>query len=78
MATLPYSGKKFNTLDMNFRIVHTCTMPHVNGKLKHCETIFLKLFAEKLVSAFVFLGFGRQIKKHQYPHYSIFANSVHN
>lgn len=54
-----FRNKILHSFDMNFCIVHTGAMSHVYGKLEHSEAIFLKLFAEKLVSTFVFLGFGR-------------------
>ena len=69
--------KRFHTLDMHLCILHACTMPEVNGKLKHRESITLKLLAKLRSGLTIALGIGRQIKQYEHPHNTIFTETFH-
>ena len=69
--------KTLHTLDMHLCIVHAGTVTHIDGQLKHRETISLQLFAKKSISPLVLLGLGRQIKKHHHPHNTVLTKSIY-
>ena len=49
----------FHSFSVDFRILHTGTMPHIDGELKHRETVFLESLTKQVVFANVFLSAGR-------------------
>ena len=67
----------FDAFDVYVGVFHTRTMAHVDGKLKHGETIGHKALAEIGIRFAFFFGFGRQIKKDHDPHDAVFAKTFH-
>lgn len=58
-ANLTKLGKeRVNTFQVYVHILTTDTMSHIDAKLKHSKTIFLKILAEIGISLFILLGFG--------------------
>jgi hypothetical protein len=57
--------------NMNIGIFAAATVTHVNGELKHLKSIFHNVFTELSVYFTLQFGFRRQVKKYQYPQYSI-------
>ncbi len=53
-------------------------MAHIDGELEHNETILDKFLAEQRRILPLLLGISGKIEKHQNPHNSIFAKSVHH
>ena len=76
---MPKLGKKtFDSFDVYRRIIHAGTMPHIDGKLEHAESIHLQTFSKERIFPFVFLGLCWQIKEYEYPHDAIFTKSIHS
>ena len=70
--------ERLHPLDMYLGVFIAWTMPQINRKLKHRETVGHDALAKSGVCLALFLRLRRQIKKHQYPHDSVFAKSVHH
>ena len=65
-------------LDVDLGILTAWTMSQIDGKLKHCETIGHDALAEIGVCFAFLLRLRRQIEKHQHPHNSVFAETIHH
>ncbi len=61
---------------MYLGILTTGAVAHINGKLKHGESVAHEFFAEVGVCLSLFLGIGRQVEKNKYPHDTVFAETV--
>ena len=54
---MPELGQKaFDPFDVYNGIIHAGTMPHIDGKLKHTESIHLQPFSKERILPFVFLS----------------------
>lgn len=73
-----FVGNKFlYSTDVYLHIFFTGTMPDIDGELKHCKSIFNKVFSKKgMLPPFPFC-LCWEIKENHYPHDSIFAKTVH-
>ena len=71
-----FRKKRFYTLYMHLSVFHAGAMADINRKLEHCETVTLQILAEKSISLFVPLCFGREVKENKYPHNPVFAETV--
>jgi len=61
----------FDPDNVDIRIFPTTAVAHVNGELEHLKTIFHDVLTEPGVYFTLRLGFRWQVKKYQYPQYSI-------
>ena len=68
--------KHFYPFYMHLGIFTAGAVAHINGELKHGEAVAQKFLAEVGVGFPLFLGIGRQVKKHKYPHDTVFAETV--
>ena len=69
--------KRLHPFDMHLSVLITWAMPEINRELEHSEAIGHDAFTESGIGLTLLLRLGRQIKKHQHPHNSVFAKSVH-
>ena len=69
--------KRFYATDMHLGVFCTWTMTHIDGKLKHYEPVWNQPFPEVGILLPLFLCISRKIEENEYPHNSIFAESVH-
>lgn len=77
-ADIAIVGKnRFDSLNMHLGILLTGTMAHVDGELKHREAVTLQILAKVSIGLAISFRLGRQIEKHQYPHNSIFTETIH-
>jgi hypothetical protein len=67
----------FNTADMHLGILSRGAMAQIYRKLKHGKAVSHKILAKLSRMLAVFLDLGRQVKKHKYPHNSIFRKTFH-
>ena len=64
-AYLPEFGQDgFHSLAMNLCILHAGAMAHVDGKLKHGETVLNETFAKFGVFLDILLRFCREVEQH--------------
>ena len=64
-------------LDMHFCVLITRTVPQINGKLEHGESVSHDALAKSGVCLTLFLRLRRQIEKHQHPHNPVFTETIH-
>src|SRR5690606_28428606 len=61
--------------NMYIGIFPTRTKPEINAELEHLESIVQQFFTEKSGRFTVFPGFGREVKKYEYPHATVLVES---
>ena len=73
-----FGHERLYPLDMHFCVLITRTVPQINGKLEHRETVSHDALAKSGVCLTLFLRLRRQIEKHQHPHNPVFTETVHH
>ena len=70
-------GKKaLYSSDMHICIFRTWTMPQIDGKLEHPESVFHETFPKCSRGSPLLFGLRREIIQYENPHYSIFAKTI--
>ena len=70
--------KRLYPLDVDLGVLSARAMSQINGKLEHRKAICHNALPEVGIRLAFLLRLRRQIKKHQHPHNSIFAEPVHH
>lgn len=66
---------KFCPFNVYISIFPAGTKPEIDTELEHLESIVQQFFAEHGGGLSVLSGFGRQIKKYEYPHTTVLVES---
>ena len=66
---------KFCPLNMYIGIFPTGAKPEINTELEHLKSVVQQLFTKERCRFPILLGFGREIKKYEYPHATVLVES---
>ena len=72
-----FRHERLHALDVDFGVFTAWTMPQVDGKLEHRKAVGHNALAEVGSGLAFLLRVRRQVEKHQHPHDSVFAKTVH-
>ena len=60
-----------DAFDMHLCVVHTGTVPHIDGELEHGESVLYNVFSELCCRSSFLFSFRRQVIEDEHPHDSV-------